>query len=201
MKQNKKKRTGSSVPKDRSEADQNISISETDLNRIEFHRNAFALMPEPTDKKPGIAFFVANAKSRLKQRFCSCTVSKKRTCPHIVKLMHAYKMLNKGPSEKGIEADFTSTVWHKLGSIMGENASEKPSITRSPIGFPSMSARISTTASMRSPTETCCRTSARRTRFGSTTRCSTWPRLRRVSSTDCTPILVTCSPTRQQISL
>ncbi|MBW1903389.1 MAG: DEAD/DEAH box helicase, partial [Deltaproteobacteria bacterium] len=84
-------------------------------------------MPELTDKKPGIAFFVANSKSRLKQRFCSCTVSEKRTCSHILKLMHVYKMLNKGLNEKSIEADFNSTIWHRLASIMAENASEKPS--------------------------------------------------------------------------
>jgi len=33
-------------------------ISAADFNRLEFHRSAVALMPDPADSRPGIAFQV-----------------------------------------------------------------------------------------------------------------------------------------------
>ena len=48
--------------------------------------------------------------------------------------------------------------------------------------------------------ETCWSTSARRTRSGSTTRCSTWPSSSRAFSTGCTPIRDTCLPMHRRAS-
>jgi len=34
------------------------TLAPEDLERVEFHRHAFALMPEAGDRRPGVAFFV-----------------------------------------------------------------------------------------------------------------------------------------------
>ena len=47
-----------------------------DLDRVESHRHALALMPEAGDRQPGVAFFVKGDKYQAHWRFCSCALSK-----------------------------------------------------------------------------------------------------------------------------
>lgn len=57
-----------------------------DLDRFEFHRDAVALMPEPGDPKPGVAIMTTGEKFKVFERSCTCSVSRSKTCPHILKL-------------------------------------------------------------------------------------------------------------------
>ncbi len=47
------------------------AFSEKDLDRLEFHRHAMALMPEPADKTRGVVFYVDGDKSKLLVTFKS----------------------------------------------------------------------------------------------------------------------------------
>ena len=58
-------------------------VSNEDLNRLEFHRNAVALMPGSGDKWPGIAIRVEASSGRVGQQHCSCRGSRSKTCSHL----------------------------------------------------------------------------------------------------------------------
>ena len=58
-------------------------ISEKNLTRFEFHRQAMALMPDPEDKDPGVAFMVDHEGPALDVLNCNCAKSRKTTCTHL----------------------------------------------------------------------------------------------------------------------
>ena len=64
------------------------------MGRIEFHRQALALLPETEDKKPGVATFVKKPQGEDVDRFCTCSVYKRATCRHILELTQVYKKLH-----------------------------------------------------------------------------------------------------------
>ena len=66
-------------------------ISERDLTRFEFHRQALALMPDPEDKDPGVAVMVDDEGPALDFLNCNCAKSRKTTCTHIKKLDAVYR--------------------------------------------------------------------------------------------------------------
>ena len=97
---------------------------EKELERIEFHRNAVALMPDASDPRPGIAFLVEGQKTGLTQHFCSCSISEKGTCDHKLQLARIYKRLRKELKEKGFDDDFRASIWDEFAQILGENCRE-----------------------------------------------------------------------------
>ena len=56
-------------------------INQKDINRIEFHRLAMALISRTKDEKPGVVFFVAEKGYERSQWFCNCSIEKSKTCP------------------------------------------------------------------------------------------------------------------------
>ena len=99
------------------------TIDET-FERIEFHRHAVALMPDVSDPRPGIAFLVEGQKNGVTQRFCSCSISQKRTCEHTLELTRIYKKLKKRLKGKNFDDDFRSSIWDEFAQILGENCKE-----------------------------------------------------------------------------
>ena len=97
---------------------------ESVIDRVEFHRHAVALMPDPADRRPGIAYFVKGSRYERKQRFCTCSVSKTRTCPHLLELTKAYKILHKDLKDKSVGDDFRSSIWRRIGAIIAGNAGD-----------------------------------------------------------------------------
>ncbi len=81
-------------------------------------------MPEPSDKRPGAAFFVQGNDFQLTRRFCTCTLSKNRTCPHLKRLTQAYKELQQESSQKHFDDGFRSSIWYRLAAILGEGCGE-----------------------------------------------------------------------------
>ena len=102
------------------------SVSAADLNRLEFHRNAMALMPDPVEKRPGIAVRVEAPSGRVSQQFCSCTTSKSKTCPHLKKLARVFLAFQQLIGDKNPADDFTSSVWNSLAGIMADGIQETP---------------------------------------------------------------------------
>ncbi len=94
------------------------------LNRIEFHREAVALLPDLTDKKPGVAFMQMDPKFKSVKRFCTCTVSGSKTCAHLKELTLVFKTIQKKYSKKPIEEDFKTSIWYRLASILAEGSRE-----------------------------------------------------------------------------
>jgi superfamily II DNA or RNA helicase len=102
------------------------TVSEKDLERLEFHRHAMAFMPEPVDKTPGVVFFVDGDEFTHVQRFCTCSASKRRTCKHILAFTRLYKTFKKAIESKRRDEDFRSSIWHKFAVIIAEGSRETP---------------------------------------------------------------------------
>jgi len=97
-----------------------------DFARMEFHRHALALFPDPADKWPGIAIVVPETDASPRQRYCSCSVYAKHTCSHVKELNRLARELERRLGEKSLEADFRSSIWHRLAEILSDGCKETP---------------------------------------------------------------------------
>ena len=95
-----------------------------DLHRIEFHRHGFGLVPDPADRRPGVAFLIKGSAKEPDQRFCSCSLSRKGTCPHVLKLVNLYKALKQKFGEQSPQDAFRSSLCYRLAAIMAEGCRE-----------------------------------------------------------------------------
>lgn len=95
------------------------------LTRLEFHRNALALLPDPQDRRPGVAVYVQGDRGKSPHRFCSCAPSKSKTCPHLLEMSEAIKALKKTYGEKNPDEDFRASIWHRLSSLLAEGREAK----------------------------------------------------------------------------
>ena len=94
------------------------------LHWVEFHRHGFALLPDPEDCRPGVAFFLKGNKMYEDQRFCSCLTSRKKTCPHILKLVNLYRAFHKQLNGQTPEEHFRSSIWYYLARILSDGCKE-----------------------------------------------------------------------------
>lgn len=102
------------------------SLFEADFERVEFHRHGLALFPDSGDRRPGIAIFADDGTPGMRQRFCSCSVSARRTCPHILELSRIVKALTGRLGGKTLEEDFRASIWHRLAEVMSDGGGERP---------------------------------------------------------------------------
>jgi len=103
---------------------------DVDFSQIEFHRHGLALFPDPSDKRPGIAVFVQDPASDFRQRFCSCSLYKQRTCNHLQKLTRVARALDRRLNGKTLEEDFRASMWHRLAEILSDGCRETPDTVR-----------------------------------------------------------------------
>lgn len=87
--------------------------------RLEFHRNALALMPDPSDAGPGVAFYVGG---NVEQRFCTCRASGKKTCAHLKALSKAAYLNHKNFSKTSFEEQLKQSIWYRLATVLGEGS-------------------------------------------------------------------------------
>ena len=120
----KRKITGPQRSLNPEEDPENFNLSKTDFHRLEFFRHGFALVPDAADETPGAALFLKGNKKERDQRFCSCAVSKRRTCEHILKLTGLYKAFQKQYGEKTPEEAFRSSLWYRLSTILADGSQE-----------------------------------------------------------------------------
>ena len=114
-------------PQRSSEAEKNSqdrNPSVTDLNQVEFHRHGLALVPDPADKKPGVTFFLKGNGNEPDLRICSCSTSKRETCPHILKLVKLYRALQKEFGGRSPQDAFRSSIWYRMATIMADGRRE-----------------------------------------------------------------------------
>lgn len=120
-------------PKQSSKVEKNNQVhnpSATDLNQVEFHRHGLALVPDPEDKKPGVAFFLKGNGKEPDLRICSCSIAKRKTCPHILKLVGLYGTLLKEYRERPPQEVFRSSIWYRLATIMADKCHETTASVR-----------------------------------------------------------------------
>ncbi|MCG6882066.1 MAG: DEAD/DEAH box helicase [Deltaproteobacteria bacterium] len=94
------------------------------IEQIEFFRQGMALVPDPTDKRPGVSFFVPGNDFQLTQRFCTCTLFKKRTCAHQRTLTKAFKSLGETFHGNSFVECFSASIWYRMAVILGESSRE-----------------------------------------------------------------------------
>ncbi|MBW1699838.1 MAG: DEAD/DEAH box helicase [Deltaproteobacteria bacterium] len=101
-------------------------VSSADLSRLEFHRNAVALMPDPKDRHPGIAIYVQASSGSVSQQFCSCRTTRSKTCEHLKELSRLAAVFQKKLNGSSLNDDFIESVWYRLASVMAEGCSTRP---------------------------------------------------------------------------
>ncbi len=104
--------------------------SAADFNRLEFHRSAVALVPDPADRRPGIAFQVEGAPKQVAQQFCSCRSSGARTCAHQKELSRVLAARQGEAADRSLYEKFQSGLWHRLASVLAEEQRETPAAIR-----------------------------------------------------------------------
>ncbi len=96
--------------------------SAADFNRLEFHRTAVALMPDPADRRPGIAFQVDGAPQKVAQQFCSCRTSGAATCSHQKELSRVLVARQGEADDRSFYDNFQSGLWHRLATVLADDS-------------------------------------------------------------------------------
>jgi len=120
MAKQRKKTVSRKRPHQKTPASEKYAASQADLNRLEFHRNAAAAMPDPKDKWPGIAIQLEGSGKSAGQRFCSCRRSRPKTCTHLKdlsRILSAYRLQIK---EKTLADDFRASMWYRFAKVMAD---------------------------------------------------------------------------------
>ena len=105
-------------------------VSNEDLNRLEFHRNAVALMPGPEDKWPGIAIRVEASSGRAGQEYCSCRGSRSKTCSHLKDLSRILGGVRDKNKKTTLDDDFRASIWYRFAKTIADGTPVKPETIR-----------------------------------------------------------------------
>ena len=89
--------------------------------RIEFHRNGIALLPETSDPDPGAAMLVLDKESHFTSLSCNCRAYKKKNnCPHKNALSGFLDSIAKDAGHIQFDAAFRKSSWFRLAEILKE---------------------------------------------------------------------------------
>lgn len=102
------------------------AVTDSDLARIEFHRNAVALLPDSTDKTPGIATVLFERGFEISSRSCACKIAHKRTCAHVRKLTAICNHFQQKLGRKSLEEDFRASIWYQIAALFIEDCRDTP---------------------------------------------------------------------------
>ncbi len=86
--------------------------------RVEFHRNAVALMPQAQDAQPGVALLVLAEKTNSPYQGCSCSQFKSKTCDHIIELSRLFRHYQAGNLTLSPFDKFHNSLWHVLAKLL-----------------------------------------------------------------------------------
>lgn len=117
-----KKSARKRIPKQKAPA-HTETVGPQDLDRLEFFRHGFALMPDPADPYPAIAYDVKSKPGFSGQRFCSCRNSAKTTCGHLKALSrigHAFDLQHPSGAADAFERSF----WRRLATVLADDCRE-----------------------------------------------------------------------------
>jgi superfamily II DNA or RNA helicase len=105
-------------------------LADADFHRLEFHRHAVALMPDPGDRRPGIAFQVEGGPKKVAQQFCSCRTSGTSICSHQKELSRMLAAGQRETADRLFYDSFKSCLWHRLAVVLAEDEHETPATIR-----------------------------------------------------------------------
>lgn len=88
-------------------------------DRLEYHRNAAALLPEKDDPDPGVAVLVIDAKKNRKKLHCNCKASERgKACHHVSAFSRALRRMSGFSGDGRIDGVFRSGMWHRIASVL-----------------------------------------------------------------------------------
>ncbi len=89
------------------------------LEDLEFHRSGFGLLPDTSDRDPGLAIqAVMPTGIGCVSRFCTCKASRKRTCRHLKRLAELRSELEASFGGEAPAASFQASLWRRLGEAL-----------------------------------------------------------------------------------
>jgi superfamily II DNA or RNA helicase len=96
-------------------------------NRLIYHRNAAALIPEISDPDPGMAVIVAYPNNQKATLTCNCAkAALKKTCPHVGQLSDFSKVIGYDPKNHHFDLIFRQSPWFRLASVLHNADRLKP---------------------------------------------------------------------------
>jgi len=88
-------------------------------DRLEYHRNAAALVPEKNDPDPGVAMLTVDAKTGMHRIQCNCGASDgKRKCPHVAQLSEAVKPCSDPAGAQWLDNAFRNSPWYRMAAAL-----------------------------------------------------------------------------------
>ncbi len=102
-------------------------IENSNLERLEHHRNGLVLLPDTSDNDPGAAFFIFGDELTPNQMWCSCkTTSNNNACRHMLELSEIIKKLKgRRPYE-----EFKNSFWYVLANMLDKQEHDKPEMLK-----------------------------------------------------------------------
>lgn len=96
----------------------NTELAPDILDRLEFHRNALALMPTPEDSDPGVAVCLLTAGSVRDGRSCNCRAWNSKTCPHLIELSRIAKSLIGPDGNHVLDTVMRAGPWFRFATAL-----------------------------------------------------------------------------------
>ena len=93
--------------------------------RLEFHREGIAILPAPSDPKPGLALYVRQSRDgRRALRSCTCGVAgrRKNACAHLEELEAQVDACHEIWDNRSWGAVFAGSVWYRLARALCDGA-------------------------------------------------------------------------------
>ena len=103
-----------------------ITVTEEDIHRLEFHRDAVALLPDTADRRPGVALMLTGEESSLSYRSCNCSRDAPRTCKHVLKLSKVYSFYLARLGTESLLSRFNASIWHGIAEVLADGSYETP---------------------------------------------------------------------------
>ncbi|MCF8111881.1 MAG: DEAD/DEAH box helicase [Desulfobacteraceae bacterium] len=87
--------------------------------RLEYHRNAAALLPDYGDSDPGTAVLTIDGKTGERWLQCNCGASAgKRKCPHAAQFAKCIRQCTQLSDAQWIDAGFRKSPWYRLAAAL-----------------------------------------------------------------------------------
>ncbi|MCF8024375.1 MAG: DEAD/DEAH box helicase [Desulfobacteraceae bacterium] len=88
-------------------------------DRLEYHRNAAALVPDKNDPDPGVSVLTIDVKTGIPRLQCNCGASgKKRKCPHVALFSECVRQGGEIPKDNWLDAGFRKSPWYLLAAAL-----------------------------------------------------------------------------------
>lgn len=87
--------------------------------RLEYHRNAAALVPDANDPDPGTAVYTIDPKTGMGSLECNCGASgKKRKCRHVAQFSKCIRKSKSSEEARWLDAGFRKSPWYRMAEVL-----------------------------------------------------------------------------------